>query len=215
MCGSFDTSNLRWSEIAELSRLTSNEPLPPFSGQDRFPMRKKTKAAGPWNGTPIIRDRNNAREAVEAQWGLVPFWWRRPLAEKAFDTFNAKIEGVRETKSYRHALEKQRCVIPTSGFYESTGPKGSKTKRQVTLAGGGPVMLAGLYDYNKELELLSFTIITTEPGPRFRAFHQRVPAILPGAAEIEGYLSGSIDDALAIAGNSIDELLAVDPPATD
>ncbi len=74
MCGSFDTSSLTWKEIADLARLTTNEPLPEFSGQDRFPMRKKTKAAGPWNGTPIIRDRNGVREAVEAQWGLVPFW---------------------------------------------------------------------------------------------------------------------------------------------
>ncbi len=72
-------------------------------------------------------------------------------------------------------------------------------------------MLAGLYDYNKDLELLSFTIITTAPGPRFPALHHRVPAILPGASEIESYLSGSIDDALSIAGNSVDDLLAVNP----
>ncbi|WP_282611123.1 SOS response-associated peptidase [Pelagibius sp. Alg239-R121] len=212
MCGSFDTANLSWQDIVDLARLTTNEPLPLFSGKDRFPMRKKTKAAGEWNGTPIIRDRNDVREAAEAQWGLVPFWWRKPLSEKAFDTFNAKLEGVRETKSYRHALEKQRCVIPTSCFYESTGPKGGKTKHRVTLAGGGPVMLAGLYDYNKDLELLSFTIITTEPGPRFRAFHHRVPAILPGPGAIEGYLSGPVDEAIAIAGRSTDELLVMDPP---
>ena len=43
MCGSYGTQRLTWAEIAELARLGTNEPLPPFPEADRFPMGKKAK----------------------------------------------------------------------------------------------------------------------------------------------------------------------------
>lgn len=98
-----------------------------------------------------------------------------------------------------------------SSRYESTGPKGSKTEHLVTL-GDGPLMLAGVYDYNGDLDLLSFTAITTEPGPFFRQFHHRVPGILPDAEAIDGYLTGTVEWALVNVGQSTDALLVVDPP---
>ena len=62
--------------------------------------------------TTPIREQNGVREAVDAAWGLVPFWWSKPLNEKAFYTFNAKVERVKEAKSYRHAIDTQRCLVP-------------------------------------------------------------------------------------------------------
>lgn len=211
MCGSYGTQKLTWSNVAELARLTTNEPLPRFSEQDRFPLGKKAKAVSDWNRSPIVRERNGVREATEAVWGLVPMWWSKPLAEKAFDTFNAKVERVREAKSYRHALKSQRCLVPASWFYESTGPKGAKVKHQCSLAAGGPVLLMGLWDYNRTHDLVTFTIITTEPGPRFRRFHNRVPAIAPTADVVEAFFEGDVDQALEVASRSNDLLLAVDP----
>ncbi len=212
MCGSYGTQRLTWAEITELARLTTNEPLPPFPEADRFPMGKKAKGVSDWNRSPIIRERNGVREAADAVWGLVPMWWSKPLADKGFDTFNARTEGVAEAKSYRHALKGQRCLIPASRFYESTGPKGGKVRHAITLAGGGPMLLMGLWDFNRTHELLTYTILTTAPGLRFSRFHNRVPAIAPTAEVVEAFFAGDVDQALALAQRSNDELLAVDPP---
>ena len=44
MCGSYGTQRLSWREVAKLARLTTNEPLPAFADQNRYPMSKKAKA---------------------------------------------------------------------------------------------------------------------------------------------------------------------------
>lgn len=108
MCGSFSTQRLSWREVNRLARLTITAPLPGFPDGDRFPMRKKQKAVTEWNRTPIIRAVDGEYEAVEAVWGLVPMWWSKPLVEKSFDTFNAKVERVKEAKSFKHTLKNQR-----------------------------------------------------------------------------------------------------------
>ena len=211
MCGSFSTQHLSWREIVTLSRLSTNEALPEFANADRYPMRKKAKAVTKWNTSPIIRERNGIREAVAAAWGLVPFWWNKPLNEKAFDTFNAKVERIKTAKSYRHPIQSQRCLVPASCFYESTGPKGSMTRHQCGLD-AVPLLLLGVWDYHRDLDLTSFSILTTEPGTHFRRFHHRVAAIAPDAETIEAYLGGDVDDAIEIARGSDGRQLAVDPP---
>ena len=211
MCGSFATQRLSWPEIVALARLSTNEALPAFAGADRYPMRKKAKAVTAWNTTPIIRERNGIREAVDAAWGLVPFWWNKPLNEKAFDTFNAKVERIKTAKSYRHPIQSQRCVIPASCFYESTGPKGSMTRHQCAIE-GGPMLLFGVWDYHRALDLTSFTILTTEPGEHFRRFHHRVAATAADADLVDEYFNARVDEAVELARGLNGDLLAVEPP---
>ncbi len=174
-------------------------------------MRRKQKAVTDWNRTPIIRERDGVREAIDAAWGLVPMWWSKPLAEKSFDTFNAKVERVREAKSFKHTL-KNRCLVPAKCFYESTGPKGGKLRHECGLVDGGPVLLMGLWDYNRMHDLLSFTVLTTEPGDHFRRFHHRVAAVAPDADTIDAYFGGSVDLAVDLARRSNGDQLAVNPP---
>ena len=212
MCGGYGTRRLTWRQIATLARLTAHSSLPDFPEADRFPMRKRGKSPTDRNRAPIIRARDERREAVEAVWGLVPFWWSKPLSEKAFDTFNAKVEWVHESASYRHTLRSQRCLVPAAWFYESTGPKGAMTRHKCGLE-SGPILLLGLWDYHETLELLSFTILTTAPGERFRAFHHRVPGYAATAEEADRYLTGSVDEAIAVATQSNGDNLIIDPPA--
>jgi putative SOS response-associated peptidase YedK len=208
----FGTQGLSWREVAQLTRLSTQKPLPPFADQNHTPLRRRAKAVTERNQSPIIREHQGIREATEAVWGLLPTWWEKPLAEKTFDTFNAKIEQVRETQSYWHALRNQRCLVPAACFYASTGPKDAKVRHRCSVGAGGPVLLMGLWDYNWTHELLTFTILTTEPGPRFRRFHNRVPAIAPTADAVDAFLVGDVDRALDLASRSNDELIAVDPP---
>src|SRR3546814_16999033 len=67
----------------------------------------------------------------------------------------------------------------------------------------------GLWDYNWTHELLTFAILTTEPGPRFRRFHNRVPAIAPTADAVDPFLVGAVYRALDLASRSHDVLISV------
>jgi putative SOS response-associated peptidase YedK len=87
----FGTQGLSWREVAQLTRLSTQKPLPPFADQNHTPFRRRAKAVTERNQSPIIREHQGIREATEAVWGLLPTWWEKPLAEKTFDTFNAKI----------------------------------------------------------------------------------------------------------------------------
>ncbi len=56
------------------------------------------------------------RELVQMRWGLVPYWWSKPLKELRLATFNARIETV--TKPFfREPFRHRRCLIPVSGYY--------------------------------------------------------------------------------------------------
>ena len=81
------------------------------------------------------------------------------------------------------AKDGRRCLIPASGFYEWTGPKGTRTPHYIHQSDGQAYMFAGLWerwrDKESEDELLSCTIITTEANDCMAPIHDRQPVILP------------------------------------
>lgn len=73
---------------------------------------------------PIVKlDDDGGRELVMARWDLVPRFWSKPLSEKKFSTFNARVETARTTNSYRASWKDRRCLVPAIGFYEWVGPE--------------------------------------------------------------------------------------------
>ncbi|MGL4610767.1 MAG: SOS response-associated peptidase [Trueperaceae bacterium] len=71
----------------------------------------------PQSDVPIIRLSANEREVVIVRWGLVPHWAETPEHFNA-NLFNARSETVTEKPAFRNAFKSQRCLVPTSGFYE-------------------------------------------------------------------------------------------------
>jgi len=130
----------------------------------------------PTQSHPIVRlDENGGRELVMARWDLVPRFWRKPLAEKKFSTFNARLETAPTSNAYRASWTERRCIVPAIGFYEWTGPKGAKQPLFISRAGFDPASaepesrrgfcFAGFWD-RAEIDgqtLDSFTIMTTQP----------------------------------------------------
>ena len=114
-------------------------------------------------------------------WGLVPSWWKKPLAELP-STFNARAETLAERPMFRGAFKYRRCVIPASGFYEWTGAKGAKTPHYFTSRDGRPLAFAGIWDHWSGLDggddLPNATIIVGEANNWMRRFHDRMPIIL-------------------------------------
>lgn len=151
-----------------------------------------------WNVAPtqtlevcVMRDDEKLVEPM--RWGLIPIWAKEV---PKFATFNAKAEGLKEKATWKGSLNKMRCVIPASGFYEWKGPKGDKQPYAIRRRDGDPLLFAGLWAFNDKTELgevCSFTIITVPPNAPMATLHNRMPAVLE-RCEVDEWLAGEWDD---------------------
>lgn len=143
-------------------------------------------AASSWNVRPtdpipvaLTSTKNSARRLELARWSLTPSW-SKELKTK-YPMFNARAERIAEKASFSGALKAQRCVIPVTGFYEWSGPKGSRAPHAVF----GPeaiLPLAGLYSWWREPGSepgtgwhLTATIITRASSGVMADIHDRMP----------------------------------------
>ncbi|CAN7388762.1 hypothetical protein ASC89_06390 [Devosia sp. Root413D1] len=115
---------------------------------------------------PVLRAAGNGVEVVSMRFGWPP---PRP---KAPPVFNFKSDG-------RHFDKSKRCLVILSGFFEFTGTKSPKTKHRFSVKGSPIMAIAGLWSEDAD-GALSFTMLTTEPGPDIAPYHDRqVCVILP------------------------------------
>ncbi|MBN9309035.1 SOS response-associated peptidase [Devosia sp.] len=113
---------------------------------------------------PVLRAAGNGAELV-----LMRFGWpaSRP---KAPPIFNFRSDN-------RHFDESRRCVIVLSGFFEFTGSKSPKTKHRFRLKDSPVMGIAGLWSEDDE-GALSYTLLTTAPGPDIAPIHDRQVCVL-------------------------------------
>ena len=180
MCGRFFRHGVTWEEYRDALNLILPDGI--FIPENTDPPEAVYNAA-PQTWQPIIRVEEHHKRALEmvpALWGLVPSWWRKPLKEKKFTTFNARAEGLDESNTFRGAFRHKRCLVPVSGFYEWTGEKGRKQPFAIGLRNRRWFCMAGLWDRAMidGSEIDSFTIVTTTPNDLMAGLHTRMPVIL-------------------------------------
>ncbi len=115
-------------------------------------------------------------------WGLIPSWAKDPQIGSRM--INARAETLAEKPAFRAAFRRRRCLILADGFFEWQQKPGqkSKTPMYIRLASGQPFAFAGLWEIWSSpdgSDILSTTIITTEPNELMAAIHNRMPVILP------------------------------------
>ena len=192
MCGRFFRHEISWEEY--LSYLNLFE-----WGEVR-----STSAAyniAPTQTVPIIRIEPDVGQLVlaPAMWGLVPRWWKKPLSEKKFSTFNAKGEEVAEKATFRTAWKDRPCLVPMSGFYEWKTEASGKQPFAIGLRNRRLFFAAGLWDRATVdgASLDSFTILTTGPNSLMADIHNRMP-VIPRQDQIRDWLAGSPDERAAM-----------------
>jgi putative SOS response-associated peptidase YedK len=133
---------------------------------------------------PVVRLNRDTgeREIVLMRWGLIPYWAKDPSI--GLRTINAKAEMITAAPAFREAFKYRRCLVPADAFYEWQ-KLDAKTKQPFAIAmkDGKPHALAGLWERWKDrkagTELLTFTIITTDPNEIVQPLHDRMPVIIP------------------------------------
>lgn len=133
--------------------------------------------AFPYKGTYLFGVVDKKQDQLmHLHWPLVPSWSKE---YPKYNTSNARSEDMHNKPAYQHLLGKRHCVIYVNGFYEWER-KGEKNPYYFSMADGSQMKYAGLWDYNKNLEvpILSCTIITREPNEIIGEVHDRMPVIL-------------------------------------
>ena len=133
---------------------------------------------------PVVRLNRDTgeREIVLMRWGLIPFWAKDPSI--GLRTINAKAETITTAPAFREAIKYRRCLVPADAFYEWQ-KLDAKNKQPFAIAmkDSQPYALAGLWEKWKDrkagTELLTFTVITTDPNSVVEPMHDRMPVIIP------------------------------------
>jgi putative SOS response-associated peptidase YedK len=162
----------------------------PADLQDAFPeFTFPAQAAPRYNiapSQPILALPNNGTNKADFfVWGLIPSWAKDPSIGNRM--INARVETLAEKPSFRGPLKYHRCLIFADGYYEWQAQPGSKAKvpHFIRLRSGAPFAFAGLWDawHSPDgSEVLSATIITTEPNELMAPIHNRMPVILKKSA---------------------------------
>lgn len=161
---------------------------------------------------PIIKPKGkNDIEIVEAHWEFIAPWCKTwdevKEGRKKFTTLNAVGEKILESRLYRDAAIKRRCLVLSSGFYEWRHYKPDGAKKEQTYPYYITVpsehdyfYMAGIWQpwTDKETgEIIdTFAIVTTAANDLMEQVHntkKRMPVILPEELAYE-WILGDIDE---------------------
>jgi putative SOS response-associated peptidase YedK len=129
---------------------------------------------------PVVGAKPHGRRGMASfKWGFVPHWANDPLAGN--HPVNARAETVATTPMFCDAFGRKRCLMVACGFYEWTGPKGSKKPFAYRMKDGEPFAFAAVWDCWKggSEPLFTCAMLTTTPNDLVKPIHDRMPVILP------------------------------------
>ncbi len=145
----------------------------------------------------IVRKIDGDRKVVYMTWGLVPSWSQD--RRTGHHPINAQAETISDKPMFARLVERMRCLIPASGFYEWKNTKRGKIPYYIHRKDEALFAFAGLYDVWKgeDPPFCSCTIVTTAPNPVITPLHDRMPAILRREDE-STWLAESTPDPIAL-----------------
>ena len=130
------------------------------------------------------------RQLRVARWGLVPGWAKDPSIGNRF--VNARAESLADSRAFARPFAVRRALLPADGYYEwqkleGTGRRPRKQPFYIHPADGGPLALAGLYEFWRDRSradddpdrwLVTAVIITRPASAELEHIHDRQPLML-------------------------------------
>ena len=99
----------------------------------------------PMQDVVVVRETGGRRTLSTVRWGLIPFWAKDPAI--ASKLINARAESAAGKPSFREAMQRRRCIVPASGFYEWRPVAGGKQPYFIRPVGGEALFgFAGLLE---------------------------------------------------------------------
>lgn len=139
----------------------------------------------PGQAVACVREQGGRRRLAALQWGLIPFWAKDPTIGRRL--VNARLDSLAAKPAFREAWRRRRCLIPASGFYEWSEPRGGRKRPHFVSPSAGPLLaLAGLWERWRTPAgdtLETCVIVTTDATAQLAAVHDRMPLLVPAAAQ--------------------------------
>lgn len=194
MCGRyhFGIDNMELKEIADAVQMDSYEN---FKGGEIFPA----------DTAPILVEKKGKISPVLAKWGFPKYTGKGVI-------INARIEGLTEKRMFKSLVNSNRCIIPSSGFFEwKRNSAGAKLKDKYFFKRPDSILyMAGLYNksrggsgqislFDTDAEQISYVVITRSANSYMAGIHDRMPLIFT-KTEMESWLRGEDVNTL-LAGN--------------
>ncbi len=138
----------------------------------------------PFQQVPVIIG-GEAKSVKMMRWGLVPHWAKGE--EFGLKLINVRAESAMEKPMFKPLLNRQRCLVPATGFYEWQKQATRKKPYHIRVKEQEYFAMAGIYDtWSKEgTELMTFSILTTAANEALSPIHDRMPVILHREKESE------------------------------
>ena len=158
--------------------------IPPEELAKTFAFVEKPQLEPRYNVAPsqqvaVVRSFGEHNVLTQMKWGLVPSWSKDQSIGSHM--INARSETVAEKPSFRHAIKFNRCIIPTSGFYEWLPVEHHKQPYFIQMRDHSPMCFAGIWEHwtapDKSV-LETFSILTTSANSLVAPIHDRMPVIL-------------------------------------
>jgi putative SOS response-associated peptidase YedK len=149
-------------------------------------------------------------------WGLIPFWAKDLDTAKKVrtQTHNAKSETVFEKPSFKSSIQKKRCLVISTGFYEWRDCNKKKFPYFIRLKSTEIFAMAGVYSHwvDKSTGEIyrTFSILTTQANPLMAKIHnskERMPVILHPDRERDWLNTDLTDEQIKSFFPGIDERL--------
>ena len=188
MCGrKYSKEELTWAEYREMLGIIQAPPNTNFQPNYNI---------CPTQQVPVCLTADGDRILKLMHWGLLPPWAKD--TKYAAKMINARAETVAEKPSFKQLLERNRCIIMVSGFYEWERSGKTKVPYKVERGDGQPMMLGGLWTHNSNLGMDSYSLITTAASPEFNKIHHRMPVVID-PENIEKWLESGWNEARTFA----------------
>ena len=158
MCGRFYIS-VSDEELRDIAKAAAANALP-----DEMTL-KTSGEIFPTDSVPV----QTAPETVlPMQWGFTLHGNKRPV-------INARSETAMERPIFQKPMQRHRCLIPCSGFYEWD----AKKQKYFHLPSRGVMLLAGIWRMERGARLPCCTILTRQAVGDMLEVHDRMPVIVP------------------------------------
>lgn len=171
MCGRFE-NKINENQFVQLFKEMQIDLL-----IDESIKKYKNENIAPTDKIFAIRRLNENYQLSLVNWGI-KFKEDSPLI------FNSRIETIKEKKYWFTLFDRNRCIVPMSGFYEWKKEGNKKIPHKIFLPDKEIFFVPALY-YTDNQKNVYTSLITTVPNNFIKQIHHRMPVILDLKTAIE------------------------------
>lgn len=134
--------------------------------------------------------------------GLMRWGWARDFASSG-QLINARAEDMAGKRTFAEAVQRRRCLIPATAWYEwqadPAAPRGRKIKHRLRPETDEPWALAALWESVASSDGATghIVVVTTRTHASIAHVHERMPGIV-GMSDATAWLRGGAETALTL-----------------